>query len=363
MAFDRKKMRQGLKDRHKESHDHRDDTGKFRPIWKDKDKLKLWKCKAEDHVVDIIPYICGDFDPTHKAGEVCYVLDVWIHRGVGPNEDNVLCLSSTYKSSPIPERRGWKCPICEFRAKLKEQGKQKSDLYKKLQPTRRAIYNMVCQDTEKEIAKGVQIWDVSHFLFEKKVAELSLLPKGGGFVLFSDPDEGKSISFVMKNTSYKDENTGKSQDSIEFSAFRFLDRGPIDNDVLEQGLCLDELIIIPKPDELRAVIMAAEVPAPPAEEKKPEEKPAETEKDVPESVETKPEEKKPESKPTSSSDETCPMGGEMGKDFGAWDECNTDCHLTSECKAKMPAKEEKSTTSAAPQAPRKGGLRSRLGKE
>lgn len=359
MAFDRKKMRQGLKDRHKESHDHRDDSGKFRPIWKEKDKLKLWKCKAEDHVIDILPYECGDFDPTHTKGEICYFLDVWIHRGVGPNEDNVICLSSTYKSSPIAERRGWKCPICEFRAKLKEQGKQKTDLYKKLQPTRRAIYNIYCQDTEKEMEKGVQIWDVAHFLFEKKVAELSLLPKGGGFVLFSDPDEGKSVSFIMKETSYKDENTGKQQNSIEFGAFRFMDRKPIPDDLLEKTKCLDELIIVPKVEDLRAMIMTADT-TPPAEAPAPPEKPADNtnkEQDVPDEVVDPP--KASEKQAEKSSDEGCPMGGEMGKDYGAWDECASDCHLVEECKAKAPKKEE---APKAPEAPRKGGLRSRLGK-
>lgn len=346
-------MKQDLANRHKESHDHRDDTGKYRPIFKDKDKLKLWKASDEDHVIDIIPYLCGKFDPTEREGKVSYVLDVWVHRKVGPNEDTVICPAITYKRSPIPERQNWKCPICERRAALKEKNQTGSKEYKDTAPTRRVIYNMVCLDTEKEIAKGVQIWDVSHYLFEKKIAELALLPKGGGFVLFSDADEGKSISFVKKATSYKDEKTNEVKQSTEYSAFRFLDRAPLDDKYLEQGKCLDELVTIYSYDELYQMIYRE----PPASEKEEaaQEREAEATGRAPEHEDDVPADK---GIPPAEADESCPMGGTKGKDFGAWDECKSDCHMTKECEAAMPKKDP---PKAPPAGTARTGLRSRLG--
>lgn len=228
----------GLSKATQRSYDTKDSFGGGVSYLKKDKKVPLWNCNDGEHLLDVIPYVAGSNDPNVKEGEPQYVLDVWVHKGVGALQQSFICPQKNFKS---------RCPICEKQLQMRKSGEYSDEEIKELNAKRRTLYNVFVWDSKEEIRKGVQVWEVSHFFFEKHLAELSKRPKGGGFIIFSDPDNGKSISFKKKS---------KGQ-NMEFLGHRFEDRdeeGEITDDMLESALCLDELIHIPTVKELQKAV-------------------------------------------------------------------------------------------------------------
>lgn len=295
--------------------------------------------------INIIPYtIKTKNHPLVKRGEFevgdsDYVMDVFIHRGVGPSEANVLCLKSTF---------GKPCPICEQSALLRKQGKEKEA--GDLKPSRRVFYNI--QDM-KEPDK-LKVFETSHYLFEKELIDEARDDEEGGFVDFADPIEGKEIKFraseVQKGTiKYK-----------EFKSFAFEDRDdPIPDELLESAISFDEIMNVPTYEEVEKILFGQddddeedEAPAKKSSKKyddedddEPEEKPSkkpakdrDEDDDDSDDEDDEPKAKKP-AKHTEDDDEPdppkkscgkCPFGHCFGKDDDKYDDCD-DCDVWDKC--------------------------------
>lgn len=306
-------------ERHKENYNNKDSSGRFGDIYEPSKKASVtfWKCKEDDHEIYIVPYIVGDNHPRLKSGRVDFVLDVFVHRKVGINEDTIICLNRTYKE---------KCPICEYQAKLKEDDDPDTDLIKSLNPTRRNIFNIVCCDSEKEMDKGVQVWDVSQWLFTNPLEELAHKKKSGGEILYADVNEGKIISFRKKGTGVT---------STEYTAFEFKDRDEIPDEILEAAHCLDELVHKPSYEEVASIFFPDKSEEKEEKEEKEESRPMKKGLVKKEKEEEKPEEEKdvPESKGKETEEEVCPGGADFGKDFGEYQECD-ECPVGEQCSEK-----------------------------
>jgi hypothetical protein len=310
-------MRQALLDQTKYNYEHKDDSGQFRSIFKE--MAKVWKCKSGEHLFDVIPYLAGQFDPKFKPGTPKYVLNLFVHYGVGVNEDAYVCPARNYNKP---------CPICEYRAELMAVEDYDEDIVKSLAPKQRSIYNVVVYDNDNESAKWVQIFDVAHWYMERHLAALSKIKARPGevlsnpYVAFSDPDSGKLICF---------ERQGEGRNS-SFIGHQFRDRGyVIPDEYIEQALCLDETINISDYEEIKAAFyggeesevgpddvpeVAAETPAPAAPTlRKPPIKPAAT--PTPES-------------PTEENNNQCPAGGVFGEQCEMLEAC-TGCVVWNEC--------------------------------
>lgn len=268
--FDRSALKDRLLKRTEESYASKESSGKYGDIFKKDVKLPLWKPKDGEHLFNVIPYIVGNKDPKLSPGEVSYILDIWVHRNIGINEDSFVCPARNY---------GQACPICERQKEMRLSGTFSDDEIKDLNPKRRAVYNVQVCDTAEEEAKGIQIWEVSHFMTERLFSELSRKPKGGGFIPFSDPDNGKMLAFNKKS-------------NMEYVGHKMVDRDePISDSLLEEAYTLDELIYIPSYEELYAAFYGEDY----AEEVE------EEEEEVKEKPKKKAEKKK--SEPTSELDE------------------------------------------------------------
>ena len=308
-ASDRRKLySEEIKKRQEEGYARKDGSGRFKSIFIDTfEKSKLWKCSEAEHSINIVPYLAGKQNPHVAEGKPTYILDIYRHAKVGVNEDSYICMKKTYDKP---------CPICEYQAKLRKEsdGSDASEDYiKSFNAGRRAIYNVHCLDSAKEEAKGIQIWEVSHFLFEKEILEIAKKKRGGGFVYFADIDDGKIVSF---------RRTGSSV-GTKFTAIEFEERdAPISDELIESALCLDEMIYIPDYEEVKnAFYSLIKVDDVEEEEEETTRKPkitlkAETNKeedveikDTPETVDT--------------TEEDCPFGYEFGKDFDRNPECDT----------------------------------------
>ena len=244
MTIDRSAMKSALAKRQEASEASKDDRGKYHGIFKDDVAgIQLWKPGEGDHEFDIIPYIAGNNDPekTTKPGSPTYVLIIWVHRGIGINEDSYICMAKTYNK---------RCPVCEYQASLRDTDASDDEI-KKWNPTRRTYYNVLVYDNEKEQAKGVQILDIAHFYMEPELLALARPRSRGGVetgekIYFSSPDkDGKSIAFTRegtrRNTAYK--------------AFKFIDRDyDLEEEILKQAKCLDEIIHIPEYEEVKEAL-------------------------------------------------------------------------------------------------------------
>ena len=303
------------------------DTFSFRGIF-DPDKIKgatFWKPGPGDHIIDILPYLAGSKNPRRRKGKAAYIVDIFVHRGVGPNEDQYVCLSKSYNES---------CPICEYRMERVKEGDATEEEIKALKPSRRAIYAIWDGDDQK---KGVQIWEVAHWFMENPIQ--SIAKKKGragkgdtGHVDFPHPDEGKSVAFEIKTI-------GKNRDYV---GHQFVDRDEaIPDEILEATPIVDELLYIPSYDEVHAAFFGASAGdvAEIADKTKGGEEEVEEEfeedieeEEIEETATPDPKSTKPKVK-ASDKFPVCPyaeFGSVYGENFDQYDECNS-CVLRVGC--------------------------------
>ena len=230
------KWKEGLKKRLKESNERASGgSGFFLP---NLENVSFWKCDSGEHLVDVVPYFAGENDPNTKKGDPAYVLELYVHYGIGTDKRGVaVCNAKTYNKP---------CPICEHVNKMILDGEEE-EVTSPLKAKRRCIYNIISYDSGKEEEKGVQIWDVAHWFSENHFQGLARKPvrrgksSGDPFIYYMDPEEGKTLGFVKE---------GK-QKSTKYKAHRFVDRDySIEQDVLDTAHCLDELINILSYDEV-----------------------------------------------------------------------------------------------------------------
>src|SRR5574344_155298 len=190
--------------------------------------------------INIIPYtIKTKNHPLVKKGEFevgdsDYVMDVFVHRGVGPSEASVLCLKQTY---------GKPCPICEQSALLRKQGKE--DEASALKPSRRVFYNV--QDMKNPDV--LKVFEASHYLFEKELIDEARDDNEGGFVDFADPETGKEIKFRCSKVSRG------GFEFNEFKSFSFEDRDEnIPDELLEKAISFDEIMNVPTYEEVEKIL-------------------------------------------------------------------------------------------------------------
>ncbi len=163
----RKRMRDKLAKRHQEAYDRKDSWGASTGIFKSPmpEGVTMWKCAEGEHMVDIVPFVAGDkIPPPDKPGEESYILDVWAHSNVGPGDARYICLARTLEEA---------CPICEEQDRMRDSEEYDDQEIKDLNPSRRAIYNIICRDSPKEEAKGIQVWEIAHWFMAKHLDERS----------------------------------------------------------------------------------------------------------------------------------------------------------------------------------------------
>ena len=305
--------------------------------------------------INIIPYeIKTKNHPLVKKGEFevgdkDYVMDIFVHKFVGPTEASVICLKQSY---------GKPCPICEQAAALRKQGKE--DEAGALKATRRVFYNV---EDLKDPGK-VKIFETSHYLFEKELID-EARDDEDGFIDFADPEEGSEIKFRCSKTKKN------GFEFNEYKSFSFEDRDePISDDLLESAVSFDEIMNVPTYEEVEKILFGQDDEDEDDDEQRvkksskksseddeedddeEEEKPAkksskkssEDDDEDEEEEEEKPakksskkveedddeEEEKPSKKSCDKNCGECPFGHKFGKDTDEFDDCD-DCDVWDKC--------------------------------
>lgn len=358
----RERLKGSLEKRVEQSYKEREGD-RFMGIFQDDLPFPMWSCGTGEHIIDILAYLAGPFDPKVGEGYETYVLDVYVHKNIGPNRRHRLCLAKNYDKP---------CPVCQERDRLRSQEEYDDNLTKAMYPIRYVAYYILCYDNRKEEDTGVQIFYVAHWFMEKHLTQLAKAPIGrhgqkiGGYVAFADPDKsiGRSVRFEKK---------GKGKGNVSYDEHQLVPRDyEIPASVYDQiePYPLDSLMYIPTYDELYNEFWQlddseqVEGPAPSDDDESyPETHPDE---DQPEIV------SEPEDQPAEKAEDPalvgrCPAGGVFGRDIEnlpecsncpEWDACEEEADkLMAEARARMEARRQRQAPAqpkAAPPQSRRG---------
>jgi hypothetical protein len=268
--------------------------------------------------ISIVPYAVSVDDHPEQVpkGEDWYKRTVFVHYNVGAEEKGYLCLKTVKK----------KCPICEHRAEAMKQDKPDEKLLQALKPKEREIYNVYDHDDPD---KGVQLWDYSAYLFQRKLEEELL--EGNVDAGFAERDGG---CILKLRASEKAMGQNKF---MEVTRIDTADRDALDDDILSKALDLDTILKVQSYDDLERIFLELDDDpnsSGPAEVEDAPEKPQEERKVDPpkrsttETVRTDGKREKPSAK---SEVLTCPVkDGTFGTDCDEYDECK-DCDLWERC--------------------------------
>ena len=235
-----------LQKEYEESYNTKDDRGFALGSVFDMDLIKemgidIWRPDIGEHVIDVIPFYAGSQHPNKSEGLLTYKVDFWAHQRIGSMNDFFVCKTNTWK---MPD------PICTYmKANYIEDKKQ----YSAIKSSRRCAYLIWCHDNQEQIDKGIQIFEVAHFFFEKKVAEIAKKPRGGGFTDWTHYDHGNHVYWTIGKTGSYEDAQGTKRDSKEYTAFQLLQRETpqIPDHILEQSFALDEIIkMLPSDEEV-----------------------------------------------------------------------------------------------------------------
>lgn len=222
------------------------DTGgsSYLNLPKDVQQLKLKKGTMR---LDVIPFVVGAGNPYAEEGTVHWERTFCIHKGIGPDNGWFASLAwSAFSSNK--KRTGEKCPIDEFRLKLKADPDADEQLLKDLAPKERQLFAVI--DTNDRDA-GIQILECSYHLFGKQLeAEIEAGDEEDGYDLFHDPEDGLTLKLNVVEKSFG------GATYCEVSTVNFKKRKKsYDESIIDEAPCLDELIKYEDYDELKKILL------------------------------------------------------------------------------------------------------------
>lgn len=177
--------------------------------------------------LDFMPYVVttSRHPDEIEAGEWWYKRPFKAHRNIGVDKDSVVCLTSI----------GKKCPICEYRAEMIKDGKDKKDT-DALKPSSRNLY-VVIPKRNKKYEEKPHIFDISAAMFQNLLAEE--LEENDAYEVFPDLEQG----FTLK-IRFDSKTIGGSKPFAEASRIDFEEREPYDESIMDEIPDLDACLNI-----------------------------------------------------------------------------------------------------------------------
>ena len=142
-----------------------------------KQDIPVWSPKKGQNRVRILP-------PTWKGADH-YGLDIWVHYGVGMDNNTFVCLA---KNKDLIDDEP--CPCCEARQRFQSEGNDEfADI---LQPRKRVLCYIVDRVEEE---KGVQLWPMAYTV-DRDIALQSNDDETNEVLFVDDPENGWDIQFT-----------------------------------------------------------------------------------------------------------------------------------------------------------------------
>lgn len=308
-------------DRYEDSYNSREGNSGKKGVFKWPKGVQFFKAvEGPKNKINIVPYVIkSKHHPLVKAGkaeigDIDYVLDVFVHRSVGPMKQDVICPKKTYNGI---------CPICDAAQEFYQNDDKKS--YDAIKAKRRVFYNV---EDVNDPDKGLMVFEASHPYFEKELIDAARDASEDGPILpFADIKDGKTIKF-------KGVAPEMGKNIYEFKSFTFLDREEeLSDKLIDKAISFDELITLHSAEELNKILYGGgdedvdddddDKPAPTKKASKPVKEDEDEEDDE---EEAKPPKKATKSDGDDADGPTCPhKGGKFGKDTDKYEECEDEC--------------------------------------
>ncbi len=202
-------------------------------------------------VIDIVMARAGANHPLVVMGklkedQMTHICWVYVHKGIGPNQDWFICLARTY---------GHPCPICEYRTRLQADPDVPDETIR-LYGTGRyplGIYNVIHHLNPNQITwqEPVMVWPINNSFMESPLQTMCKSPIGGGYINYMWPTAGEQggrhIAFeVVQKGQY-----------FDYKGHQFILRqSPVPPHVLQAAYCLGDLLYIPEYDEVKEALEA-----------------------------------------------------------------------------------------------------------
>ena len=232
-----KKRKSSLNKRYEKSYQTKD-SGNSSGIFKFPSDVKFYKAKEGRGQLIIVPYVIKSAkhplvaSKDFEIGETDYVMDVWVHRKIGPGDVDVVCLKKNYMKA---------CPVCEEETELKANGQIEEA--NALKASRRVCYNVVDPRKPEE---GLLVFSTSHYLFEKELIEEARSEDPP--VEFADIDDGSIVKF--RGSKKK----AKNNPFIEYKSFSFSERTePLEEEWVSEAISFDEIMTVLSYEEIQKI--------------------------------------------------------------------------------------------------------------
>lgn len=209
--------------------------------------------KAKTYRWDVVPYEVKD-NPYAKPGDWYWERTYYSHRGIGPDNLSYVCPARTERA----DCEGKRCPICDYRAELEKAGDTDKRELDALKPKERQLFLIYDRD-EKE--KGVQLLEFSHWCFGVLLDKVRRNADDDEVYIadFDDPEAGSALK-----VSFGDESVRGDEGSYSFVKVFNIDFKPRSNglpeELLNHGICLDELLKVMDYDDLKTAFLQTEEP-------------------------------------------------------------------------------------------------------
>ena len=287
--------------------------------------LEKYKIREGLNKIDVIPFNAG---PTHplvisgqcSEGDAMYSLDYFVHKGIGPTNSDFTCL----------KQYGQNCPLCNESRRFYEKGTEDDKkTATSLRNKRRCIY--IVHDL---IDNKYYYLDQAWFAFEKLVnarAAITIDQATGAPVNAFDWQSGKTITFYGKKDKYQ----GRDFIKVDEGTFGFLDRQPLSDEVLNQGLDPSVGVIVPTEQELDDILCGKVAVSTTQSTSQPEQSPKQENvqnpsSNSPESLASQALEGSQPAQNVNPTENKCPFGHGWGEADKAYSECET-CSLWDKC--------------------------------
>jgi hypothetical protein len=142
-----------------------------------KSDVKIWKPNDGANTIRVLPPTWDK--PKH------YGIDLFVHFGVGPDEQAYLCLF---------KMKGEACPLCDALQQERGgrgKGRDEEQYLKDLEPTKRVLFYLIDRDHEKE---GVQAW-AAPWTIDRDTTKVSVDRRTGDVLPIDDPQNGYDLEF------------------------------------------------------------------------------------------------------------------------------------------------------------------------
>jgi hypothetical protein len=196
-------------------------------------KLLNIKKEGGQYRLDVLPYVVGKGNPNADEGMLHYERTYIVHRHIGVEDKNVLCLKSFGNNK--------RCPICEHRQKLWKDGRKEEA--RAFNGSVRQVMNVIDLDNKKD---GIQILDQSHFAFGEAI-DNKVKAKPDRYERFFAAKGGRTLEVSMTEESF----SGNSYAKV--SNLDMEERKDYPSEIEDQTFCLDKMFVELSYDELKKI--------------------------------------------------------------------------------------------------------------